>query len=80
MVAHNSYFISEEDATKLFKILNKHSVAQKLTDLQLADAATSIWGNLVGGSDEEIILNELIERFERMTGIKRDEETGEAIP
>lgn len=71
---------SEALCEALLKWLKVTEKVSKLSDTELSIAVVDkIWGRITKlGTEEEALLNELINRFEKHAGIERDEE-GEVI-
>jgi hypothetical protein len=72
--------MTDAQLDQLIDLLDAKDKIQKLTDRELSALVLHhIWAKKVGWcSPEEFLMDEYITRFERMAGIKRDEE-GEII-
>lgn len=65
----------------LCALLSSHSDIQSMSNEALSDAVLSeVWADLPLNSRKELLLNEMIDRFDKVYGIKRDDDTGEIIP
>lgn len=68
-----------EAASRVLVVMNRIETISKLSDLELSDRIVNeVWGRMYLGSVEETLLNELVTRFEKLTGIERNEE-GEIV-
>jgi hypothetical protein len=64
----------------LVKFLDASNAVKKLSDHELCkQVIEKVWGELVLGSEQDWLVDELVERFEERCGIERDEE-GRVIP
>lgn len=71
---------SEQDVLKIIEALKRFELKEKLSDEELVEKVIEeVWGKLVLGSEEDGLLDELITRFERKSGIERDE-NGNILP
>lgn len=72
---------SDEGAQRILDAIDNMSTAQSLTDAQLSEALIHIQLKVCpyGHSIDYWVLNELMNRFDKLAGIKRDAETGEII-
>ena len=71
--------VSDDTAAHVAAYMVTTDKVSKLSDRELTDQVTEkIWGQLAFGSLEDVLLNELLRRFEARAGIIRSEE-GEII-
>lgn len=65
--------IEDKNIDKLFKILEKTDKIGKLTDAELSERVINeVWATIGYGSDRELLLDEMVRRFDKFAGIKRD--------
>jgi hypothetical protein len=70
--------LNEEQAARLLAALDDSQSIHDLTDAQLSEAVLNeVWGKQYLFSRPEMLLSEMIGRFDKLAGVKRDEETGE---
>lgn len=79
MVAPNNPdpLLTDQQADRLLAELDAMDAAERFNDGELSNAAISVVVRLDGPS--RAIINELLNRFDKLAGIRRDETTGEII-
>ncbi len=71
--------ITEDGVARLLAFLKLTEQIEKLSNVALAEAVMNkVWGQLPMGSERDALLNEMISRFERLSGIQRNE-VGEIV-
>lgn len=71
--------LTPEQADNLLRAMEAMAAIERMSDIQLSQACIDeVWGSLPPGRAESLI-NELLNRFEALAGIERDEETGEVV-
>jgi len=64
---------------KLGKLLERSTRISNLSDAELSNLnINKVWGSLIFGSEEEMLLDELIRRFDKGKGIERGDD-GEVV-
>lgn len=83
MIAHRTAFEQTSPDDKGLDKLAAHMAEThrvgEMSDIELADTVLAEVLDVVEGRDEVLVI-ELLSRFEQMCGIERDEESGEIIP
>lgn len=69
--------LTDAQAQRLLDSIERMTAAESLSDAALSDAAIHILVQM--GEQDYAIINELISRFDKLAGIKRDEETGNIV-
>lgn len=71
--------LTDAEAQRILDSIDAMTAAQSLTDAELSDAAISVVCALSQNDGFYAIIDELIKRFDKKAGVRRDEETGEVI-
>ncbi len=71
--------ITRTHADRILAFLDRTQEIENLSDAALSDLVIEkVWGQLNLGSEEDMLLNEMINRFDAAKGIERDDE-GEVV-
>lgn len=75
---------TDEEASRfcenVWQSIERKKRAEALSDVRLVEEVIDkVWGKFSFSDERMDLLDELIDRFEKRAGIKRDEETGEII-
>lgn len=70
---------SEIETEAILKAVERRIAVQAMTDVELSDAViTEVWAQLAFCGENEVLLDEMIERFDKRCGIVRGED-GEVV-
>lgn len=71
---------TNERLDALMAILHSDTSIKSMSNEALSNAVLSeVWANLPLNSRKELLLNEMIDRFDKAYGVKRDDDTGEIV-
>ena len=71
---------TDEQLNRLIKAIRIFDQIEKMTDLELSEAVLhKVWAPMNLGSEGEMLVSQLLNRFEKKAGIERDDE-GNVVP
>lgn len=75
-----SFEWTDKQLDALMALLHSDFSIKSMSNEALSDAVLSeVWANLPLNNRKELLLNEMIDRFDKAYGVKRDHDTGEIV-